>query len=112
MQETTLISFIVSVSQEFGSSLTEWFWVGDSHEVTVRWWRSLESLKISSLMSGAWVGRVEQGLEKIELLRHLSVSLCGPCSSSLQDGGFKVARILIWHLRDPRGVCSESYHIL
>lgn len=107
MQETTLISFIVSVSQEFGSSLTEWFWLGDSPEVIVRWWWSLESLKISSLMSGAWIGRVEQGLEKIGLLRRLSGSLCGPSSSSsLQDGGFKVARILTWHLRDPRGVCS------
>ena len=78
---TILISFIVSVSQEFGSSLTEWFWLGDSHKVTISWWLGLGSSKISSFEClSPELGRVEQGLEEIGLLWYLSLSLCDATS--------------------------------
>lgn len=63
---------LISVSQEFGISLTKCFWLGNSHAVTVRWWFGLGSSKISSFVYlGPQFRRNGQGLEEIGLLRYL-----------------------------------------
>lgn len=56
------------------SGLAGWLSLKASHQVAVRWWLDLESSRILIRVSGAELGSPEQ----LGLLKHLSLSLCGP----------------------------------
>lgn len=100
---------LISVSREFGISLTKCLWLGNSHEVTVRQWLGLWSSKISSFAYlGPQFRRIGQGLEEIGILRYLYIFVVLPHFSlvtSQQPG-------LFHSLSGIQRCVSWSYHIL